>query len=255
MKVKNVYLFREHRCILWQHRPALPAEEPVDRIECVQQLTLQVRKEAGVRGPECGCRMMPTAQAAHTCRLASVASKLMCSCNAINVNFARQENSEQKIKLPPSAVPGLLCFRGRRWDGGKITFSLAANDAPIVTQPSALVIISGVHDTCIARDISASSRTRHARSDLLDEALEINIKQTVDFRVIVVVSSASFDAQNIVPAYIVDILATCSSGIQYAATHNRTCQDVTQKHSGKGRGVPYSAPKWQCVDLAPVQTV
>ena len=30
---------------------------------------------------------------------------------------------------------------------GECTFSLAAKEAPIVTQPSAFVIISGVHDT------------------------------------------------------------------------------------------------------------
>ena len=83
----------------------------------------------------------------------------------------------------------------------------------MVTQPSALVIISGVHDTCIARAMSALRCTRHAGSDLLDEPLEVNIKQAVHLRIVVVVSSASFDAQNIVPAYIVDVFArdSCSN--------------------------------------------
>jgi hypothetical protein len=38
---------------------------------------------------------------------------------------------------------------GEKWGESRFTFSLAANDAPIVTQPSALVIISGVHDTWV----------------------------------------------------------------------------------------------------------
>lgn len=33
------------------------------------------------------------------------------------------------------------------WGGGLVTFSLAAKEAPIATQSSALVIISGVQDT------------------------------------------------------------------------------------------------------------
>jgi hypothetical protein len=101
----------------------------------------------------------------------------------------------------------------------------------MVTQPSALVIISGVHDTCIARAMSALRYTRHAGSDLLDEALEVNIKQAVHLRIVIVVSSASFDAQNIVPACIIDVFARDS------CSNNSTCQDVTIEQSGKGRDV------------------
>lgn len=106
----------------------------------------------------------------------------------------------------------------------------------MVTQPSALVIISGVHDTCIARAMSALRCTRHAGSDLLDEALEVNIKQAVDLRIVVIVSSASFDAQNIVP---VRTSLTFLLVIVAAIIHRRrrTCQDVTIKQSGKGRDV------------------
>ncbi len=56
-----------------------------------------------------------------------------------------------QLHFKMSATHGEHAFRQHCTTGGACsgvcTFSLAAKEAPIVTQPSAFVIISGVHDT------------------------------------------------------------------------------------------------------------
>ncbi len=89
------------------------------------------------------------------------------------------------------------------------TFSLAANDAPIVTHPSALVIISGVQDTC-PNVINGDKDSTYSRRYLLNKALEVDVKQPVHFSVVIVVSLAALDAENIVPEKTISRNATAS---------------------------------------------